>query len=129
MDCALPVDPAGGEGEVQPLGRRAERGAPRRADPGRLAEHGRAERQFAELEGLDHDPQRQFGQDRRIVRGGRCRLRHRLAQDFELAEFEPVDLQTPEQQRAAGPDQPRALEPEPGPVAIRQHDVADGGVG
>ena len=109
MERARRVEPLQVDGEVEPIRGTAEAGAPLAAQTRGDAQNILAEGQVGERKRADHHLHRQAGQQRlrpaaggSLLRwrgfGGRLVGRQRLAQQFQMTDFKPVDDQSPQQQ-------------------------------
>ena len=123
------------ENEIETVGGAPERGVTFRAKLCRDAENILAQIELGEGKSADHHLDRQAWR-RKPASGcgvpGRLFLNGRgqgLAKQFEMVNFEIADEQSSRQQSRAGPVDMRAVEPQPGALEIRDHHVADHGVG
>ena len=113
------------EGEVEPFGRWAELGFALGRKACRLAEERFAEHKLLQRKTLDLDLERKLRQERRF-RSGLFRSRwHGLTGYRQLADLEPVDLETARKKCGARPDEAGSVKHQPRPVLVGNDDVAD----
>jgi hypothetical protein len=129
-DGKLPacVEAARIEAQFQALRHISEPGRAGHGQAGRRAEDWLPDAQLGQGEVLDLDRDRQFGQERLVLALHRRLGRDRPSQDGERADLQPVDLETPGQEREPAPHDAGPVEPQPHAVAVRDLEVADRGV-